>query len=294
MLTKKKFTPVFSYRTSLHVHVNVRDLTWIQLVNLWTLYTVFEAVLMDMGGEERVGNVHCLSTADCVATVDRLRRCFDDEVSADDVQRGRVFDFTRRVQALTQRERRYASFNFAALPTFGTIEYRSHRGTMDPKVVMAWVETLNAMKVAARDKAPDNPQELIASISQLGLQTVAADIFGDDHFVTQNVQRFERECWEGIRLAQDVAFVRRDWDKSKKPAKKKKPAPDLGEAVAAQIPAEDMPLRNVGINWDQMRWANNPAHFAGRNMAQQADFNEHVRRAHEIMQRQERDRQQRR
>lgn len=234
MFASINFVPVFSYRTSLHVHVNVRDLTWVQLVNLWTIYTVFEPVLLEMGGEERVGNVHCQSTADCTASVDRLIRCFDDRMHPEDVARGRVFDFNRRLQTLTSRDRRYASFNFAALPNFGTIEFRSHRGTMDHKTTMSWVQTLNSMKQAARGIAGDDPQELVSIISQLGLEGFAAEVFGPGHFVTNNVMKFERDCWDGIRLAQDVAFCRPDWLKAKKPAKKKKPV--LEEAPVGEVP----------------------------------------------------------
>lgn len=225
------FVPVFSYRTSLHVHANVRDLTWVQIANLWAIYTIFEMPLMEMGGEERIGNVHCQAVTDCHEVVDRFKRCFDDKAGKGGVFGGAApFDFNNHVQRLTNRDRRYASFNFASIPNFGTVEFRSHRGTMDTKTVLDWVQTIMAMKAAAR-VYPD-PQWLVQDFSSKGPQGFAEHVFGPDHYVTQNINQFNTDVWEGLRLAQEVAFVRPAWDKAAKPAKKAKPEPEV-QPVAA-------------------------------------------------------------
>lgn len=244
------FTPVFSYRTSLHVHANCRDLTWIQIANLWAIYTIFEIPLMEMGGEERIGNVHCQSTADCHEVVERFKQCFDDKPVKSKVYGDQAFDFNRHIGRLTNRDRRYASFNFASLPNFGTVEFRSHRGTMDAATVIGWVQTILAMKNAAR-VYPD-PQWVVQDFSSKGPQGFAEHIFGPDHFVTQNADKFSQDAWEGLRLAQEVAFVRPAWDKATKPAKKVKPREEVVDQVGEGVDGRpldypDMPqnIRNA-------------------------------------------------
>lgn len=227
------FTPVFSYRTSLHVHANCRDLTWVQIANLWAIYTIFEMPLMEMGGEERIGNVHCQATADCHEVVERFKRCFDDKETKSKVYGNTAFDFNPRIGRVTHHDRRYASFNFASLPNFGTVEFRSHRGTMDVATVMGWVQTILAMKNAAR-VYPD-PQWVVQDFSSKGPHGFAEHIFGLNHFVTQNVDKFGQDIWEGLRLAQEVAFVRPNWDKAIKPAKKAKPREEVEAAPGLDI-----------------------------------------------------------
>jgi len=231
------FVPVFSYRTSLHVHANVRDLTWVQIANLWSLYTIFEMPLMEMGGEERIGNVHCQAVGDCHEVVDRFKRCFDDKPGKGVLASN--FDFNGRIANLCNRDRRYASFNFASIPQFGTVEFRSHRGTMDAKTVLAWVSTILAMKAAARTY-PD-PQWLVQDFSSKGLEGFAEHVFGPDHYVTRTAGSFQADIWEGLRLAQEVAFSRPAWDKAAKPAKKAKTRPDPDQAFPVdnnQLPAD--------------------------------------------------------
>lgn len=250
--SKLKYTPVFSYRTSVHVHVNVGDLNYVQLVNLWTLYTVFESVLFEMAGPERKGNVHCISPVDATQVTKRLRFMFKDDPGDKE-----GFNFSDGRQRLMSRDMRYAAFNWASVRQFGTIEFRIHRGTADPVQIQAWVDALMCLKLAARDTFKD-PQEIV---EQLSLQTpaeIAATVFGRDHFVTTNLGRFTGEIWEAIRVVQDVAFVRKSWEAGKKTtAKKGQPAVNLNSVFT-----EAEPFQRTVQNDEQ------PRAFRRRNVPQ--------------------------
>ena len=56
-----KATLKFSNRTSVHVHINVQQLTLVQLYNLICLYAIFEDALVKFSGDaDRDGNLFCL------------------------------------------------------------------------------------------------------------------------------------------------------------------------------------------------------------------------------------------
>lgn len=198
------FVPVFGFRTSLHVHMNASDLTVRQLMNLFTLYTIFEVPLVMMGGEERRGNVHCLTVHDTAGVIESLR----------DFLLGRT-----AFSQLLSRERRYAAFNWASLQAHNTIEFRSHRGTSDVKTIMAWVTVLHHLRAACQTY--DNPQSIVQDFSAKGLTAFTEGIFPNSPDVWAIVQQYQQEVWEGVRIAQEVAYARQEWSKPKAPKESK-------------------------------------------------------------------------
>ena len=234
LFEQHRFTPVFSYRTSVHVHANATDLTLVQVGNLWSLYTIFEAPLIDFGGEERRGNVHCMPVSDCTASLNSLRRFFCDDKNVSD---------THRIQALgrmTSNDRRYGSFNWAALAKFGTIEFRSHRGTLEKATIMGWVRTINLLKQAA--KKFNNPQEIVEQFSTRGIQGFTEEVFGSNHPLTNMVSGYTDDMWAGVRLCQEIAYSRTDWSK---PGSKRKQR----EVESDETAPFNQPAAVPGPNW---------------------------------------------
>lgn len=224
-LVRKDYVPVFSYRTSVHVHMNVMDLTLAQVFALFTLYNIFESPLIHFGGEERFGNVHCLPVSHAQNVLDLARNaCYNGDSNAAGVWSGAT-------RALCSRDNRYASFNWASMPQKGTIEFRSHRGTLDTTEVIGWVNVLDAMKAAVMGPFND-PIKVIQGFSKEGPQGFTQTIFG------QANPRFVKFCaehhdamWEGARLVQYVAFCRQEWpipSKAKKPPKPSEPYVEEG------------------------------------------------------------------
>jgi hypothetical protein len=207
----ENFTPVFSFRTSVHVHVNVQDLTITEVLNYYCLYTVFEAALLQMGGEERIGNVHCMPVSMTQNMLDRIRNF----VSDDEDNKATYWDSYRR---MAHRDYRYASCNWASTQQHGTLEFRSHRGTLDKASIMAWVGVLLAMRKAATTFS--NPIEIVQEFSKQGLFGFSNGIFPRD-FVNNFVLPHQQDVWQGLRFAQFIAFSRKTWPKSL-PVKAKK------------------------------------------------------------------------
>ena len=253
-LLKKKFTPVFSYRTSVHVHMNATHMSMKDLVTLFVLYTVFETPMIDFGGAERAGNVHCLPVSHAQAIVDTLRALCYEEDTTDYEKRGIRTPWAGAARVVFNSERRYASFNFASVPNKGTIEFRSHRGTLDKQDILNWVNIIHSLKLAAIRL--ENPGRVITELSTLGVEAFAQQVFGERvpsfaDFVTP----YQPQIWEGIRLAQHIAFSRQTWPDTIVAKKKKdKPTGLYVDYEVEAIPAGragGLQAGELNINWAQ-------------------------------------------
>lgn len=153
----------FSNRTSVHVHVNVTDLKveeWFTFLFLWVLY---EEALIHFCGDERKGNLFCLSSRDAEGLLFTLEE----------------FTETGQFHHIND-EVRYCAVNTAATPKYGSVEFRTMRGTMDENVLTPWLATL----VSLRDKAQEIgcPKKLIDIVLQ-DAHAFTASLFPVGHFV---------------------------------------------------------------------------------------------------------------
>lgn len=119
----KTFKNQTSDRTSIHVHLNVQNLTWEQLNSLVILYTVFERALFRYASAEREHNIFCVpirsSTVDsqCVTLTD-----------------------------LVDRASKYSAMNLQAVKRYGTVEFRHAAASFDVDYVFSWVMLLGLLK----------------------------------------------------------------------------------------------------------------------------------------------------
>lgn len=122
----------------IHVHVNVGDLTWRQLVRFVSFYYVIEPLLMEWAGEDRVDNLFCLP----ISAADYPLICFQHFLNlADPV-------------ALATDDIRYSALNFKALPQYGSIEFRALRSTLDRGVILNWAKVLLKLREKALEERP--------------------------------------------------------------------------------------------------------------------------------------------
>lgn len=117
-----------SPRTSLHVHVNITDLTPTQIWTAITTYWLLENALMKFCGHDREGNLFCLRLTDAEAA---LSTCLQDI-------KGRV-----PFQVVFNDRIRYMAQNLKAIRQFGSLEYRGMRGTIDPEIIDTWSTQLH-------------------------------------------------------------------------------------------------------------------------------------------------------
>ena len=182
-----------SYRTSTHVHLNVQELTVTQVYNIITLYFIFEEYLVRHCGEHREGNLFCLRLQDAEAMLPILR----------------IAAANGDMNVLRSDNLRYAAINVAAIPKYGSLEFRSMRGTSNMEAIKTWVDLLLHIKDAALRF--DNPVEIIDSISALGTAGLAEEVFGDMVRHLPLDEHWEQVVFHNMRKVQLLAFAR-NWN----------------------------------------------------------------------------------
>ena len=119
----------FSYRTSIHVHVNCMYSTPSQVKALLYLYAIFEPLAFSFVGEERKNNIHCTPLwATHMPNLYRLG-----------------------VDHLAEKWHKYTAFNILPLRELGTVEFRHLYGTDDAAVYQEWLLFISRLWQAAHD-----------------------------------------------------------------------------------------------------------------------------------------------
>lgn len=158
----ERANPQWSDRTSVHVHVNSADLTVEQWYTMLFLWVLFEEPLLDFCGENRRGNLFCLSSRDAEALLFTLESV---------ARTGRIEHIDDNV--------RYAAVNVNATRKYGSTEFRSMRGCIDMPVLDTWLKTL----LTLREKAIEigSPSALLDRV--FSTPNFASTIFEPHHFI---------------------------------------------------------------------------------------------------------------
>lgn len=186
-----------SQRTSVHVHVNCQKLTLKQIYQYILLYYIFEDLLIEWCGPQRVGNLFALGGKHAEYNVFMLEQA----VKSDSYQE--VFN----------ADLRYTACNTASLGKLGSLEFRSLRGTVDPHVIKTWVDVLLCLK----DKALgyQDPREIVQDFQRLTPGPFLYKTLNPVPSVYQalrNKADYDQRMWDGLRLMRDVAYAV-DWEK---------------------------------------------------------------------------------
>ena len=190
---KRKAKLVTSNRTSTHVHFNMGDKNAYQLVNMFILFTIFEDLLDRYCGEDRRGNLFCLSS-----------RHAEQQVSWITDAVFKNFNF-----GVFREDFRYCSLNLAAINKFGTVEFRGMRGLDSKEAVVTWLNILNEFCEYAC-YTMKNPVDLIEAISVKTPLGFVKEVFSKDNFMllTKGIDEHEinASIYEGLRLVQMLCY----------------------------------------------------------------------------------------
>ena len=174
---------VINKRCGVHVHLNVSDLTFEQLWNITTYYTLIEAMVFKEFADGREENHFCVPT---YANSVLQRQFYDDAIS---LHRG-IQKRTKRPgpsalggsviapkQLLPLRilaTPKYAAMNVNSLPKFGTLEFRQMRGSRDMLKVRKWARfLLNLREVAL---TYDNAEDILFEYEANGFDNLCGDL----------------------------------------------------------------------------------------------------------------------
>lgn len=152
-----------SFRTSVHVHMNVGEMELEKILAIIYLYYLFEEPLVQFCGQERIGNRFCLRLRDSEEIVNNIKYAFKDN--------------GMNIRRLDQNVMKYAALNLVPMRTYGSIEFRSMRGTVDTDTIVTWTILLNCLRTSEFKTAKEVYEYLDAN----GVQNLADKVFGE-HF----------------------------------------------------------------------------------------------------------------
>lgn len=179
-------------RTSVHVHVNCTKRSFIGVLNAATCYWLLEGPLVTYCGEDREGNLFCLRLKDAEAILPMLEGALD------------------RMDPRFGDRYRYAGCNLAAVAKYGTLEFRTMRGTTDASCIANWATELNNL-VNEASKFP-NPEALFDRFIEEDKKEFLGRFFSKDFIkkITSH-HRWQDQIDESAALLCPFVYSR-DWD----------------------------------------------------------------------------------
>lgn len=182
-----------SIRTSTHVHLNFSDKPLKQAINFFALFTLFEEVLQNYSGEDRKGNLFCMSTRDAEAIVGIL---------ADALSKGTLGVFAGD-------RYKYGACNLSCLYKFGTLEVRTMQGASSAEQVNRWLSILNDLYLYSLKM--ESPAKLVVELSHLGADGLMRAVFSPENRAAlistfPVVRNLHDSLMEGARVIQVFAY----------------------------------------------------------------------------------------
>lgn len=131
--------PETSERTSLHIHIDVRDLEKEQVDRLILLWATFEPTffygLLNNGRET---NIYCKPF---FYNIEAKRR------ASQILNSGK----TNELNHLYSHAAKYEAMNLLSITNYGSVEFRIHHGTYDSEEILSWINLLLMLRKAATD-----------------------------------------------------------------------------------------------------------------------------------------------
>ena len=175
----------FSWRTGIHVHIDVSDLDEEQLRSVCELYSVLEPLIFQWEGNERETSRFCVPWYTCPAAVRTML--------------GRIGGKSYEVQDAFDRFGKYSALNLTSIPRFGTIEFRHLQTTNDMDKLRKYVNLcLAIVEVGSSGIDPGN------ELSIQGAENFVRSIFkGKLSFLEDAVLEFDR-AWQSIDVINNI------------------------------------------------------------------------------------------
>lgn len=186
-----------SYRTSVHVHVNVRDMDFSQLYHMTVLYTILERVLFKYAGEHRANNFYCMP----------FYRADMHMMDLSSLLNGQY-------QEAVGHMNKYSAFNLTSVGDKGSVEFRHMAGTWDKDKIHKWINILLSIKKYAVENEC-NPDALMFTVSAKGPEQFLESIFREDLLKELTYRGISDDIMLGVRLAQDIIFGMEAFNTSK-------------------------------------------------------------------------------
>jgi len=164
---------LWSHRTSIHVHSDVRHLRLWQLRALISYYAVFENAFFSIVAEHRQGNSFCYP----------------------------ITDLPPGVTPFNGQELKYCAFNPGSSMYHGTVEWRHMDGNDDFRRIRRWIQLICKLQKWVESKGRTDLKDTINIVCNNGsYEQLAREIFGPTIIAFGDFD-FKTECDKTIKWA---------------------------------------------------------------------------------------------
>jgi len=194
--------PDFSNRTSIHIHVNCRDLTQDQIFNFCILYALFEKHFYQVAGTRRMNSIFCvpLFRTNQLSTLNSV------------------------IYGMGSDWNKYCGLNLLPLfannvtQGYGTVEFRHLYGTKDINEILMWINDIMCLRKFACEISKD---DLLVAVKEMNTtssyMSMYSQVFAKGRRILSNKKDFE-ECVSNIKrelFGNDYAITLNKTDQSK-------------------------------------------------------------------------------
>lgn len=204
-LVKSNATVYESDRTSVHVHMNMQNKTFKEIVQGCVAYFVLENALMRHCGPSRMTNLFCLPLKQSKGQLNALK----------------YISGTVNGTAIRTDTYRYSALNLMALLKFGSIEHRGMRGYYAPEFLNQWATNLyNIFEVASTNFK--SPVEVLDYYYGRSFKEYAGTFLSDDMVDTlSRIKDWDIDKDENLPVIGPIIYDT-DFDKARPEGEKKR------------------------------------------------------------------------
>lgn len=177
-----------SWRCSTHVHVDVRDMTVMQLKRMILSYLVFEKVLFKNSGYHRYKNNFCVALGFAQEMLGTLSHFWGKE--------GMSF-----IDSIISRWDKYTSINFLPIRSQGSVEFRLSEAKWQKGKLIRLINRFLCLKELAMETFEGSDYEFIQYIASKSL----VEVFGNN--LSADYREDESDVSLGCKLACDVVYL---------------------------------------------------------------------------------------
>lgn len=186
-----------SYRTAIHIHLDVTDMTMQEFKTFLVLYCIYEMQLFQWEGNNRDGNIYCVPWAASAGLPAKVAG---------------LFGHTKHdyfIDYLHKHFRKYAALNLESLYRFGTVEFRHLLTTKDMQKVRNWINIIMQLKHSSRAicilQEEQENHDLMLLLSALGWADFNALVWQD--MAEQVLEGQIDKCfWDAMADAQQIYY----------------------------------------------------------------------------------------
>jgi hypothetical protein len=184
---------VVDQNTSVHIHIDARDVETNELERWCKLYWMYEGVLFDYISKDRSKNPFCFPLKETRDAILYVWTAFD--------------ALSRRSASLFNNVlsnfQRYSGLNLAALSSFGSLEFRGHPGSYNAEAILEWINILLCLRAAASNEQLDHKRPYLA-LKEFGMESVTRMIFGKYADSLLSISGFNERLEEGKNLVRYI------------------------------------------------------------------------------------------